>query len=243
MSIAVRNATTVATTHVTRASLTLPGEPSTGSDLPDSTENAAITKPLSNINTPITPGDAAMRSIQLNPTGIADTTSRPVTSGEFGLHRMNPTSHEQTGSLDIIAIHGINGDPFTTWTCETTGRLWLRDFLPDDVPGARVFSFGYDAQICFSKSISGINEIALMLLNQLLVKRRSKNCQSSPLIFICHSMGGIIVKQVWWKLLGQGLAWADYPGACNFSDRSDRIHPYPEISEGNLFPKYATSRL
>ena len=196
--VAVGSATTIATTHDTRASFVLLGASSTASDMPGSIEDAAIVKPSSNINTdPMAPEDRAMRSSQLNSTSIVDTTCPPGMRNKFGLHRMNPTSREQIGSLDIVAIHGINGDPLKTWTCETTGGLWLRDFLPDDVPGARVFSFGYDAQVCFSKSISGIDEFAIMLLNQLLVNRRRIDCQSRPLIFICHSMGGIIVKQVW----------------------------------------------
>ncbi|KAH0536065.1 hypothetical protein FGG08_007031 [Glutinoglossum americanum] len=71
---------------------------------------------------------------------------------KYGLLPMNPqnsrsshTDSEENYLLDIIAVHGITGDAYCTWTHEN-GKLWLRDFVPEDIPGARVFSFGYDAE-------------------------------------------------------------------------------------------------
>jgi hypothetical protein len=49
-----------------------------------------------------------------------------------------PADQIDEQSPDIIAIHGICGDPLKTWTHES-GALWLRDFLPKDINGARVF--------------------------------------------------------------------------------------------------------
>jgi hypothetical protein len=28
-----------------------------------------------------------------------------------------------------------------------TGKMWLKDFLPDDVPGIRVMSYGYNSNL------------------------------------------------------------------------------------------------
>jgi hypothetical protein len=33
------------------------------------------------------------------------------------------------GGIDIIAIHGINGDYQTTWTDGQNNAMWLRDFF------------------------------------------------------------------------------------------------------------------
>ena len=43
----------------------------------------------------------------------------------------------------IVAVHGLNGHRENTWTMN--GRNWLRDFLPKNIPNARIYSWGYDA--------------------------------------------------------------------------------------------------
>ncbi|KFZ03761.1 hypothetical protein V502_10684 [Pseudogymnoascus sp. VKM F-4520 (FW-2644)] len=98
-------------------------------------------------------------------------------------------------SPDIIAIHGINGDAYRTWTDASTGKLWLRDFLPGQVPGARIFSFGYPSEVAFTKSKGDIKDFARSLLASLKAARVGERLQCRPLIFICHSMGGLVVKQ------------------------------------------------
>ncbi len=71
--------------------------------------------------------------------------------------------HEQY-PVDIIAIHGLNGHPFTTWTHEN-GTLWLKDLLPGQLPGCRVYTYGYPSQVLFSKSLMEVREYARSLLD------------------------------------------------------------------------------
>jgi hypothetical protein len=47
---------------------------------------------------------------------------------------------------DIVAVHGLTGDAYSTWTHEN-GQLWLRDFIPKFLPDARVFSWGYNTDV------------------------------------------------------------------------------------------------
>jgi hypothetical protein len=68
--------------------------------------------------------------------------------------------------IDVIAIHGLNGDAFSTWQHDN-GTLWLRDLLPDKLPGARIYTYGYPSDLLFSKSIANIKDYARGLLDDL----------------------------------------------------------------------------
>ena len=67
----------------------------------------------------------------------------------------------------IVAVHGLCGDPFETWTEETSGKLWLRDFLPSQVPNTRIMSYGYESSAAFGKSEIELTDVAADLLNRL----------------------------------------------------------------------------
>ena len=68
-------------------------------------------------------------------------------------------------SVDIIAVHGLNGDSYTTWTHEN-GTLWLKDFLPSSLPGCRVFTYGYPSEL-FSSSVAEVKGYARRLLGSI----------------------------------------------------------------------------
>lgn len=70
-------------------------------------------------------------------------------------------------NVDIVAIHGLNGDALSTWEHDN-GTLWLRDLLPQAVPGARVFTYGYPSQLFFSKSMASLRDYAQRLLSSLM---------------------------------------------------------------------------
>src|ERR1700722_8526613 len=97
-------------------------------------------------------------------------------------------------SHSIVAVHGLGGQWDTTWTDEN-GKLWLRDFLPLDLPRARIMSYGYNAYTAFSKAVTDISDVAASLLDRLDNERQPHE-RKRPVIFISHSLGGIIVKKV-----------------------------------------------
>ena len=79
--------------------------------------------------------------------------------------------------------------------------MWLRDALPDhisqrgdDHPCARVMIFGYDSTVAQSKSFQDLNTLASSFYGSLLDLVSA--AASRPIIFIAHSLGGLIVKQV-----------------------------------------------
>ena len=117
-----------------------------------------------------------------------------VTPENFGLFELS--SQDILKTVDVVAVHGLQGDAYKTWEHEN-GCLWLKDILPAQAPFARIMTFGYDSNIAFSKSVAKIEDKALDLLNRLATERFTENAdnQERPIVFICHSLGGIIVKK------------------------------------------------
>lgn len=101
--------------------------------------------------------------------------------------------------ISIVAVHGLNifndkdhGE--NTWRSPASGKSWLRDFLPSQIPTARIFLYGYNANVAFSTSRDGVHEVASNLNSRLLIYR--ENNPDRPLLFICHGLGGLVVKRV-----------------------------------------------
>jgi hypothetical protein len=57
-------------------------------------------------------------------------------------------------------------------------------------------SYGYNSRTAFSKAVTDINDEAAMLLDRLDGERQSKCQKTRPIIFVSHSLGGIVVKKV-----------------------------------------------
>lgn len=156
------------------------------SQIPVATSSAPATATTSNAASLTTsteviafvPSDATQFS-QAVPNGQNTAVATPavlVRTNKFGLFRLNPNDDITEGEyqLDIVAVHGITGDAFETWETKTKEKtLWLRDFLPAEFPGARIFSFGYDANIFWSKGTGNINDFARSLLIGLQRERRT----------------------------------------------------------------------
>ncbi|KAF4630621.1 hypothetical protein G7Y89_g7518 [Cudoniella acicularis] len=149
------------------------------------------------------------------------------------------TLHDpQDAITDIVFVHGLQGHPRKTWTCENVSELgqqgsveiiegshrrikslfsrkrraepkeahkleatevfWPFDLLPDDCGNARILTWGYDSKVSHffggTANKSNITAYARNLLHALKIKRIK--CQERSLIFVAHSLGGIIVKDV-----------------------------------------------
>jgi hypothetical protein len=76
-------------------------------------------------------------------------------------------------NVDVIAIHGLNGHGFKTFT-HANEKIWLRDFLPKDLPGARVYSYSYDSAVMFSRNTDTIRDYGRRLLENIRLIRSTK---------------------------------------------------------------------
>ncbi|KAJ5035234.1 hypothetical protein J3E74DRAFT_470296 [Bipolaris maydis] len=121
----------------------------------------------------------------------------PVTEHQdrYGLFLLNentlPDDSKDNRGVDIVAIHGLNGNAYTTWEHEN-GTLWLRDLLQRDLPGSRIYTYGYPSELFWSNSVAKLRDYSGNLLSSLAAvpERRQR-----PIIFVCHSLGGIVCKQ------------------------------------------------
>lgn len=57
-------------------------------------------------------------------------------------------------------------------------------------------AFGYNADAAFGNTTADIIDHAKDLLSSLIDRREEEGENSRPIIFIAHSLGGIVVKQV-----------------------------------------------
>lgn len=73
----------------------------------------------------------------------------------------------------IIAVHGLNGDATNTWKHPKNNHFWLQDSLPLDVKGARILSYGYNADVAFGNTTVNVWDHAKSLLGSLIDERET----------------------------------------------------------------------
>lgn len=77
--------------------------------------------------------------------------------------------------------------------------FWPLNLLPQDIPDARIISWGYDANIAhFLEPTSNlkVKDHARSLSNDLGELRKYLDIIERPIIFVAHSLGGIIGAKV-----------------------------------------------
>ena len=47
----------------------------------------------------------------------------------------------------VIAICGIDGHAYGSWTTKAPSEMWLRDFLGEDFPRFRTMVYGYNSKL------------------------------------------------------------------------------------------------
>jgi len=146
------------------------------------------------------------------------------------------------GLSSVIFVHGLGGHPVSSWSTKvqkqggssffrrflklkSSGAIgsssgndptfWPRDLLPEDVPHARIISYGYESEVIKMFAPSNKNNILWHGQNLLAeVQRvRSQVCRFTdltitkitnlafqqnperPAVFVCHSLGGILAKE------------------------------------------------
>ncbi|KAJ1396941.1 Armadillo-type fold [Sesbania bispinosa] len=114
--------------------------------------------------------------------------------------------------LDVVFVHGLRGGPYKTWRIaedksstmstlvekidEEAGKLgtfWPGEWLSNDFPEARLFTLKYKTNLTqWSGASLPLQEVSSMLLEKLV----AAGIGNRPVVFVTHSMGGLVVKQI-----------------------------------------------
>ncbi|KAI4212781.1 MAG: hypothetical protein LQ351_004483 [Letrouitia transgressa] len=116
--------------------------------------------------------------------------------GRLGLNMLHEPSY---AIADLIFVHGLGGGSRSTWTKDNNSSLyWPQMWLPNDAAflDVRIHSFGYNSN-WEKESVLNIHDFAKSLLGSIQDCPRIPRDSTAPLIFVGHSMGGLVIKRAY----------------------------------------------
>ncbi|KAI3325776.1 hypothetical protein HD806DRAFT_491196 [Xylariaceae sp. AK1471] len=104
--------------------------------------------------------------------------------------------HESDSFVDLVAVTGLGGHAFGSWRSPNNDEMWLRDYLPTDIPNHRIIVYGYNTKLQGNESKQSIEDLGARFMESLAAFRIDTKTTQRPIIFIGHSLGGLLVKEV-----------------------------------------------
>jgi hypothetical protein len=95
---------------------------------------------------------------------------------------------------DIVFVHGLNGDARSTWYPEGQAEEFWPKWLCEDIPEIKVWSIGYEASSFAWKGST--MPLADRAVNALVLLETYGIGKEKPVVFITHSLGGLLVKEM-----------------------------------------------
>ncbi|XP_061189632.1 uncharacterized protein LOC133197554 [Saccostrea echinata] len=137
-----------------------------------------------------------------------------------GVYLVHPTKRSKDPVMaDVVFVHGLLGGPFKTWRQQdrkmpdkdnvaegvasvrkgTYTFCWPKDWLSKDVPFVRILSVEYDTNLSTWNANCPYETEKRSLprrASELQKKLKAAGVGSRPIIWVTHSMGGLLVKEV-----------------------------------------------
>ncbi|XP_046958708.1 protein SERAC1 isoform X2 [Lynx rufus] len=130
--------------------------------------------------------------------------------GVYVLHPQYRTS--QPIKADVLFIHGLMGAAFKTWRQQDNEQLltekileddaryttcWPKTWLARDCPALRIISVEYDTSLSDWRTRCPMERKSIAFRSdELLRKLRAAGVGDRPVIWVSHSMGGLLVKKM-----------------------------------------------
>ncbi|NXL88747.1 SRAC1 protein, partial [Alectura lathami] len=139
-----------------------------------------------------------------------DTVQEKYPDGVYVLHPQYRS--RQPIRADVLFVHGLLGAAFKTWRQqdqpldkkaseaeEEYSQCWPKTWLASDCPALRIISVEYDTHLSDWKAKCPVEPHRTSIAyrsNELLEKLRAAGVGDRPLVWVSHSMGGLLVKQM-----------------------------------------------
>ncbi|KAM7028125.1 protein SERAC1 [Melospiza melodia melodia] len=141
-----------------------------------------------------------------------DMVKEKYADGVYVLHPQYRSS--QPVRADILFVHGLLGAAFKTWRQQDMDRhldrrasegeeeytqCWPKTWLASDCPSLRIISVEYDTHLSDWKAkcpVEAQRESIAFRSSELLDKLKAAGIGDRPLVWVSHSMGGLLVKRM-----------------------------------------------
>ncbi|XP_007892064.2 protein SERAC1 [Callorhinchus milii] len=136
-----------------------------------------------------------------------DTVQETYEDGVYILHPQFRSS--QPIKADVLFVHGLLGAAFKTWRQKdhieppeeevNYTQCWPKTWLAADCPNLRILSVEYDTHLSDWRSKCPVENERKSLAyrsRELLTKLKAAGVGNRPVVWVAHSMGGLLVKQM-----------------------------------------------
>ncbi|KAG0592293.1 hypothetical protein KC19_1G240000 [Ceratodon purpureus] len=151
-----------------------------------------------------------LRQIGIGFSGLRTAPEDPKSPPPLGIKQLSDAVYllhepEGTPEIDIVFIHGLQLSEYKdaywkTWTVPVDGTgeeiCWPQTWLSEEFPNARISSVSYDSSALRTES-RGRGDV--YVVGESLVAEMvefGQIGQQRPVLFVCHSLGGLVIKEV-----------------------------------------------